>query len=50
MERDYLAYLTILPYRSFAFAMTKLSSKLGRLSDPWRKNRLEADYFIIDLN
>ena len=39
-----LPYSTILPYRSFAFAMTKHSSKLGRLSDPWRKNRLQGDY------
>ena len=33
-----------MPYRSFVFGMTKHLSKLGRLSDPWRKKQLQADY------
>ena len=32
-----LGHTAILLYRSFAFAITKNSSKPGRLSDPWRK-------------
>ena len=43
---SHLPYSAILPYRSFAFAMTEHSSKLGRLRDPYKKTVCKpADYF-----
>ena len=39
-------YSAILPYHSFVVVLTKHSSKAQRISDPYRKQRLQADYFL----